>query len=95
MSVSLANVRPAATTSAFSSAKFSMMPLWTTATRPAIWGWALRSAGTPCVAQRVWPMPVVPGSGSAANSASRLRILPSARRLCSAPSTSVATPAES
>ena len=27
-------------------------------------GWALLSVGAPCVAQRVWPMPVVPGSGA-------------------------------
>ena len=32
----------AAISSAFSSAKFSMMPLWTTVTRPAVCGWALR-----------------------------------------------------
>ena len=35
--------------------KFSMMPLWITATRPAQsrCGWALRSVGAPCVAHRV------------------------------------------
>ena len=44
--------------------KFSMMPLCTTATRSFMCGWALRSVGLPCVAQRVWPMPVRPLSGS-------------------------------
>ena len=42
-----------------------MMPLWTTATRSVAIGWALPSVGRPCVAQRVWPMPIVPASGSA------------------------------
>ena len=40
-----------------------MMPLWTTATPPASCGWALSWVGAPWVAQRVWPMPVVPASG--------------------------------
>ena len=35
-----------------------MMPLWTTAIEPETCGWALRSLGTPWVAQRVWAMPV-------------------------------------
>ena len=39
------------------------MPLWTTAILPLwlTWGWALISFGSPWVAQRVWPMPTVPG----------------------------------
>ena len=37
-----------------------MMPLCTIATRSVAMGWALRSVGTPWVAQRVWPMPIVP-----------------------------------
>ena len=40
-----------------------MMPLWTMATRSVAWGWALVSLGAPWVAQRVWPMPTLPGSG--------------------------------
>src|ERR1044072_8222544 len=36
------------------------MPLWTTATRSVAIGCALSSVGSPCVAQRVWPMPIVP-----------------------------------
>ena len=40
-----------------------MMPLWTTAIFPlsAMWGWLFSSEGAPWVAQRVWPMPTVPG----------------------------------
>ena len=41
-----------------------MMPLWTTASRSVAWGCALLSVGRPWVAQRVWPMPIVPASGS-------------------------------
>ena len=37
-----------------------MMPLCTTETWPFMCGCALRSVGRPCVAQRVWPMPVWP-----------------------------------
>ena len=37
-----------------------MMPLWMTVTSPvqSTWGWALRSFGRPCVAQRVWARPM-------------------------------------
>ena len=47
------------TSSCFSAGKFSMMPLWITATRSRVsrCGWAFFSVGLPCVAQRVWPMP--------------------------------------
>ena len=41
-----------------------MMPLCTTASFPLAWGWALFSVGRPWVAQRVWPMPTEPLSGS-------------------------------
>ena len=37
-----------------------MMPLCTTASRSVACGWALLSVGRPWVAQRVWPMPIVP-----------------------------------
>ncbi len=40
-------------------------------------GWALRSLGLPCVAQRVWPMPAMPWSGYSQQHGSRLRSLPS------------------
>jgi hypothetical protein len=43
--------------------EFSMMPIWTTATRSVAIGCALVSFGTPCVAQRVWPMPIEPPIG--------------------------------
>ena len=83
VSVSLANSTPVASSSARSLAKFSMMPLWITATRPSAdrCGWALRSVGPPWVAQRVWPMPVVPGVDAvgrrrSASAFSRLASLP-------------------
>ncbi len=41
LSVSLRNVRPSAISSSRSGLKFSMMPLWTSATGPAMCGWAL------------------------------------------------------
>ena len=43
-----------------------MMPLCTTAIRSVACGCALLSVGLPWVAQRVWPMPMVPLSGSLA-----------------------------
>ncbi len=52
-----------------------MMPLWTTETLAVMCGCALRSVGRPCVAQRVWPMPVRPASGSVIRRLSRLREL--------------------
>ena len=62
-----------------------MMPLCTTASLSVACGWALFSVGLPWVAQRVWPMPMVPCSGSLCSRVSRLRSLPSARRRVSAP----------
>ena len=44
-----------------SGLKFSMMPLWTSATGPTMCGWALPTVGAPWVAQRVWAMPIVAG----------------------------------
>ena len=41
-----------------------MIPLCTTASLSVAWGWALFSVGRPWVAQRVWPMPTAPCSGS-------------------------------
>ena len=49
-----------------------MMPLWTSATREEACGCALRSVGAPCVAQRVWPMPVKPASGFSSSSCDQL-----------------------
>ena len=66
--------------------KFSMMPLWISASLPSSpprWGWALASVGPPWVAQRVCPMPVR-GRRAAARSAiasSRLASLPARLRV--------------
>ena len=46
-------------------------------------GWAFSSVGRPCVAQRVWPMPKEPSTGSSCMASSRLRSLPEARRMAS------------
>src|SRR5262245_25473551 len=83
VSVSEPNFVPVLSSSSRSSRKFSMIPLWTTARRSVACGWALSSVGRPCVAQRVWPIPIVPVSGARASLASRLRSLPSARRRAS------------
>ena len=55
VSVSDENVCPAATSGAFSSWKFSMIPLWITAVADvqSTCGCAFCSVGRPCVAQRV------------------------------------------
>ena len=92
VSVSVSNRQPSAISSSFSSRKFSMMPLWTSASRCVACGWALVSVGLPCVAQRVWPMPERPASGDRSSLSSRFRSLPSARRRVRWPSSSVATP---
>ncbi len=63
-----------------------MMPLWTIVTSPTMCGWALSSVGAPCVAQRVWAMPIVPGSGSPRAARPRLTSLPAARRRSISPS---------
>jgi hypothetical protein len=54
--------RPLACISSRSALKFSMMPLWTTATPSTMCGWALPTVGAPWVAQRVWAMPTVPAA---------------------------------
>ena len=80
VSVSLLNFAPFLPSRSRSSRKFSMMPLCTTATRSVACGWALLSFGLPCVAQRVWPMPILPASGSPFSRFSSAASLPSARR---------------
>ena len=54
-------VTPAAVSSLRSSAKFSMMPLWMTATWPLLTDMRMSVAigGSAMVAHRVWPIPVV------------------------------------
>ena len=74
-SVSVAEVRvcPLASSSARSSAWFSMIPLWTRARRPvqSMCGWAFSAVGLPWVAQRVCPMAAAwPVGASAVSSAS-------------------------
>src|SRR6516165_8411442 len=61
MVVSLTSVAPLVLRRACSTSEFSMMPLCTTAMRPAVsvCGWAFVSFGSPWVAQRVCPTPVV------------------------------------
>ena len=79
VSVSESSTWSSASSRARSSAKFSMIPLCTSATRPAYptCGCALTSFGAPWVAQRVCPMPVVDaGSGWSAIAFSRLASLP-------------------
>ena len=98
VSVSLRNRKPFAISSSRRTAKFSMMPLCTMANFPSslIWGWALVSFGSPWVAQRVWPMPAVPGSVAPPwVFSSRLRIIPMVFSMWMTPSSSTAMPAES
>ena len=75
-----------------------MMPLCTMAKRPSFerWGWALVSVGAPCVAQRVWPMPITPGTAAPFCVFSQSRAMrPLTFSMWIAPSFSTATPAES
>jgi hypothetical protein len=76
---------------------FSMMPLCTRAKSPSsvACGWALRSVGGPCVAQRVWPMPYWPRTGSSSSDRSSSEIFPASLRTWIWPSSITATPAES
>ena len=57
-------------------------------------GWALRSEGTPWVAQRVWAMPMWAESWRASASAASSATRPQERRRVSSPA-STARPAES
>ncbi len=97
VSVSLENACPRASSSSRNSAKFSMMPLCTTATCPSQegWGCAFASLGRPCVAQRVWPMPQVPARSRGSTRRARPLTLPLQCTTRSAPSCSTAMPAES
>jgi hypothetical protein len=98
VSVSEANSTPDASHSERSPAKFSMIPLWITATDPSAdtCGWALRSVGPPWVAQRVCPIPIVAaGRGRSASTFSRLASLPAFFAVLRTPSATTATPAES
>ena len=95
VSVSEENTSPRACRAALSSRWFSMMPLCTTATPPYRCGWAFSSVGRPWVAQRVWPMPVLPETGSAFSRSTRFWSFPLLRRMSSPAGPTAATPAES
>jgi hypothetical protein len=65
-----------------------MMPLWMTATLLELQsrcGCAFASEGRPCVAQRVWPKPVEPASGSLVSRSASRPSLPSAFEPASTP----------
>ncbi len=75
-----------------------MMPLWTMAMRPvqSRCGWAFLSVGAPCVAQRVWAMPVVPVRFAVLQRSARTETRPAHFTPWSSPSgESTSTPAES
>ena len=97
VSVSETKLHPSASSRRLSVRKFSMMPLWMRATRPRLsrMGWALRSEGAPWVAQRVWPRPKLPSTGSASSLATSRPSFPSAFTVASSPSRTTTTPAES
>ena len=97
MSVSERNSTPTPSNSSRSTRKFSTIPLWTTTKAPVAsqWGWALRSDGTPWVAQRVWPIPARPRSGASSRRATSRSSLPSAFETATPPLWATATPAES
>ena len=99
VSVSLSKVTPSASRPFLREWKFSMMPLWMRASLPSApprCGWAFWSVGPPCVAHRVWPMPVVaPGSASASRAPRRFTSLPARFSVATPPSVTSATPAES
>ena len=89
VSVSDSRVCPSFSSRVRSSVKFSMIPLWMTATRPpqSAWGCALRSEGTPCVAHRVCPIPREPVRGEPSRACSSSASLPSRFTTSRPPST--------
>ena len=96
VSVCDANSTPSAISLARSSSAFSMIPLCTTAIRPSVsvCGWAFSSVGSPCVAQRVCPMPGAP-LNRAGRPAARSATRPCDLRTLSPLRLMTATPAES
>ena len=74
-----------------------MMPLWMTAIRPdwSVCGWAFVVVGAPWVAQRVWPMPMVPCGMLSFSSFSSTESLPAAFMILSPRPLTTAMPAES
>ncbi len=98
-SVSVSDLKtcPSRISSSRRAAWFSMIPLWMTAISPlqSQCGWALESVGSPWVAQRVCPSPVVPVSGDWASLASSLAIFPAAYSIPHFSPARRTTPAES
>ncbi len=74
-----------------------MTPLWIRANLPSLlrWGWALASVTPPWVAQRVWPIPVVPVNCRGAMAFAMTSTRPAFLTTSSLPSWRTATPAES
>src|SRR3990170_1621453 len=72
-----------------------MIPLWTTATRPVLCGWAFVSEGRPWVAHRVCPTPQLPAIGWRETRSVRRESFPSLLRMSIRPPSRIATPAES
>ena len=99
VSVSERKSTPSASSSFFSAWKFSMMPLWISASRsssPPRCGWALPSVGPPWVAHRVCPMPVrEAASGCASSAERRFSSLPARFSEVTPSAVTRATPAES
>ena len=98
VSVSDVSVWPRASSPSRSSWKFSMIPLWITVISPVqSWcGWALRSLGRPCVAQRVWARPIAACGVRSAIAVCRLTSLPARFSTNISPDSSTrAIPAES
>ena len=60
--------------------------------RAALCGWALPSDGRPCVAHRVWPIPIEPLSGEPSSARRKFSSLPTARRISIPAPLIVATP---
>src|SRR3954451_23293291 len=97
VSVSEVNCHPSAISRFLSGRKFSMMPLWMSARRrrASTMGWALRSVGGPWVARRGWPRGWRPLTGCFSSFSFRRSSFPLALRVCSSPSRTATTPAES
>ena len=75
-----------------------MIPLWMTVISPvqSWWGWAFRSFGRPCVAQRVWASPIAACGVRSAIAVWRFASLPARFSTNRSPASSTsAIPAES
>ena len=97
MSVSEVNSAPSSTSRFFRSVQFSMMPFITTCTRPEVssWGWQFSSVTRPWVAQRVCAMPLTAPLPAPLIRSCRFFSGPTARTVCTSPSSTSEKPAES